>query len=67
MSHHYGDRRRSTCYTRTVHGDHNWDKGYARLWCPGTDGSNPQIPPVLKAELRKLSPAEVQELEEKSL
>lgn len=44
---------RSTCYKYTIHGAHNWDKGDAKLWCPGTDGSNPQIPDELKEELRR--------------
>ena len=45
-------RVRSTCSRFTIHGAHKWDKGDARLWCPGTDGSNPQIPPALRRQLR---------------
>lgn len=49
-------RIRSTCdIPWTVHGSHDWDKGDARLWCPGTDGSNSQIPDDLKHELRERS------------
>jgi hypothetical protein len=47
-------RTRSTCGKPwDVHGSHDWNKGDARLWCPGTDGSNPQIPDDLKRELRE--------------
>ena len=28
-------RVRSTCYQIGPHGPHAWDKGDARLWCPG--------------------------------
>lgn len=48
-------RTRSTCYGYTVHGAHNWDKGDSRLWCPGTDGSNPQIPDALREKLRRIA------------
>lgn len=44
-------RIRSTCYDTTTHGAHDWDKGDSKLWCPGTDGSNPQIPPALRKKL----------------
>jgi hypothetical protein len=49
-------RIRSTCFRRDVHGAHDWDKGDASLWCPGTDGSNPQIPAALRVKLRELYP-----------
>ena len=53
-------RTRSTCGPGQhpglpeVHGSHDWEHGDARLWCPGTDGSNPQIPEALRRELRKV-------------
>ena len=47
-------RIRSTCRDfGSLHGSHDWDHGDAKLWCPGTDGSNPQIPKVLRTELRE--------------
>lgn len=49
-------RIRSTCFQHPIHSAHDWDKGDARLWCPGTDGSNPQIPERLRVMLRELSP-----------
>lgn len=54
-------RIRSTCDRPwEVHKSHDWDKGDARLWCPGTDGSNPQIPDELKDELRDASEDELE-------
>lgn len=47
-------RTRSTCFTHARHGSHDWDKGDVRLWCPGTDGSNPQVPAALQKQLREL-------------
>ncbi len=45
-------RTRSTCNRpMPEHGSHDWNKGDAKLWCPGTDGSNPQIPQDLKSKL----------------
>jgi len=46
-------RIRSTCFAHTIHGAHNWTKGNLKLWCPGTDDSNPQIPDDLKKQLRR--------------
>lgn len=45
-------RHRSTCFTYTTHPSHNWEHVTTPLWCPGTDGSNPQVPPVQAKELR---------------
>ena len=45
-------RIRSTCRTFTIHGAHYWEQGDMKLWCPGTDGSNPQIPDILRKQLR---------------
>ncbi len=46
-------RPRSTCNRPwDIHGAHNWQHGDQKLWCPGTDGSNPQIPDALRAALR---------------
>lgn len=53
-------RRRSTCGPgqvrglESIHGSHDWDHGDARLWCPGTDGSNPQITESLRRKLKDI-------------
>lgn len=46
-------RARSTCHSFTVHGAHDWDQGDSKLWCPGTDDSNPQVPAALGKMLRE--------------
>ena len=46
---------RSTCFDCSAHPAHNWDKGDAKLWCPGTDGSNPQVPSALAKELEDIA------------
>ena len=28
-------RVRLTCFNRRIHAGHRWEKGDARLWCPG--------------------------------
>ncbi len=49
-------RPRSTCHNYgPPHAAHNWEQGTAKLWCPGTDGSNPQVPADL-AKILKASP-----------
>ncbi len=50
-------RPRSTCHNYgPPHAAHNWEQGSAKLWCPGTDGSNPQIPDKLAKKLMANSP-----------
>ena len=48
-------RPRSTCHDYgPPHAAHDWEQGTAKLWCPGTDGSNPQVPTSLKHLAKKL-------------
>lgn len=46
-------RPRSTCFGHTKHPAHNWMHVTLPLWCPGTDGSNPQVPPALAKEMKE--------------
>ena len=47
-------RIRSTCHKFTIHVAHYWEQGDAKLWCPGTDGSNPQVPKKLGDALKEI-------------
>ncbi len=45
------NRTRSTCHDYgPLHGAHDWEQGTAKLWCPGTDGSNPHARPTALAK-----------------